>query len=74
MFLSVSSYEEIQKYLDQLASHREDIENQVIDIVYFMPGVDWNTAWGLSARLREKLIKHILKVKKAESGDKSQEM
>jgi len=74
MFLSVAEPEEIQKYLEQLGKHREDIEDQLMDIVYFMPGIDWNSAWGLSSRLRNKIVKYIIKNKKAESGDTTQEM
>lgn len=47
----------------------ENIEEQINDIVYFMPGMGWNDVWGASPDQRDKLIKLISKRLKEKSGN-----
>lgn len=73
-FLSVAEPKEITEYLKKLETQREAIQDEIIEIVYFMSGLDWNSAWATSPMLRQKIIKMIIKNKKAEMGDTSQQM
>ena len=66
--------EEVMEYIKTLEQSREDIEAQVMDVVYWMPGISWYAAWELSFRLRKKLVDYISKNERMKRGDKTEYM
>lgn len=69
-----ASVDDIRAHFTSLERDRSNIENQIIDITYFMPGIMWETAWSLESSMREKILKYIQSRKREESGDDRQFM
>lgn len=74
MFLSVSKPEDIIATLKQFKVHRKEIETQVMEICYWMSGMNWNYAWSLSPMQRNKMVKFISKNERMKAGDKTEYM
>lgn len=67
--------EEVSQVIRDMEKHCEAIENQIIDITYYMEGgISWTEAWQLSPRARNNIIEQVTKKLRAKYGDTKEYM
>ena len=64
-----ASPEEIKDHIQSLQRDSGLLEQQLIDICYFMPSITWEAVNELTYEQREKMLKTINKRLKEKSGD-----
>lgn len=70
-----SNIQDIQDYLSQLEQEQEQLKIQITDICFFMKGgIEWNTAWDLCFKDRERIIERLNKWNKEMNGDGTEYM
>lgn len=62
---------EIKDHIEGLKKDTGILEQQLIDICYFMPSITWDNAHELTYEQREKILKSINKRLKEKAGDTS---
>jgi len=66
-----ASPDEIRDHIKDLQRDASALEQQMIDICYFMPSVTWDNVNELTYEQREKILKTITKRLKEKAGDTS---
>lgn len=67
----VAKPDEIRDHIKNLERDSGLLEQQLIDICYFMPSITWDNAMELTYDQREKILKTINKRLKEKAGDTS---
>ena len=67
-----ASPEEVQNHIKEIEKDTEILEQQIIDICYFMPSITWDNAWSLSFKQRDKIVKSINQRLKEKAGTKDE--
>ena len=67
-FLTFSTPDEIKEQLETLKDASEQIEYEIITLCYYMNGVTYNEAWGMSPTQRTNILEFVADIKKKEAA------